>query len=97
MTREEKLEVIADILEVEEVEEDNVLEDFETWDSIAVLSVISVITEETGLFPHANEIKKFKTVSDIMKAIGDLCEKLYRYRCNFRNWGGLCQKTFRKR
>ena len=60
MTREEKLEVIADILEVEEVEEDNVLEDFETWDSIAVLSVISVITEETGLFPHANEIKKFK-------------------------------------
>ena len=71
MTREEKLEVIADILEVVEVEEDNVLEDFETWDSIAVLSVISVITEETGLFPHANEIKKFKTVSDIMKAIGD--------------------------
>ena len=71
MTREEKLEVIADILEGEEVEEDNVLEDFETWDSIAVLSVISVITEETGLFPHANEIKKFKTVSDIMKAIGD--------------------------
>ena len=71
MTREEKLEVIADILEVEEVEEDNVLEDVETWDSIAVLSVISVITEETGLFPHANEIKKFKTVSDIMKAIGD--------------------------
>ena len=71
MTREEKLEVIADILEVEEVEEDNVLEDFETWDSIAVLSVFSVITEETGLFPHANEIKKFKTVSDIMKAIGD--------------------------
>ena len=71
MTREEKLEVIADILEVEEVEEDNVLEDFETWDSIAVLSVISVITEETGLFPHANEINKFKTVSDIMKAIGD--------------------------
>ena len=70
MTREEKLEVIADILEVEEVEEDNVLEDFETWDSIAVLSVISVITEETGLFPHANEIKKFKTVSDLMKAIG---------------------------
>ena len=71
VSREEKLEVIADILEVEEVEEDNVLEDFETWDSIAVLSVISVITEETGLFPHANEIKKFKTVSDIMKAIGD--------------------------
>ena len=71
MTREEKLEVIADILEVEEVEEDNVLEDFETWDSIAVLSVISVIPEETGLVPHANEIKKFKTVSDIMKAIGD--------------------------
>lgn len=73
MTRQEKLETIADILEVdlEEITEESVLEEFETWDSIAVLSVISVITEETGLFPHADEIKKLKTVSDIMNVMGD--------------------------
>lgn len=72
MTREEKLEVIADILELQldEITEESVLEDFETWDSIAVLSVISVITEETGLFPHADDIKKMRTVSEIMVALG---------------------------
>lgn len=45
MTREEKLEIIADILEVDvdDVKEDMVLEDFETWDSVAVLSVIAMI------------------------------------------------------
>ena len=45
MTREEKLEIIADILEVDvdDVKEDMVLEDFETWDSVAVLSVIAMM------------------------------------------------------
>ena len=70
MTREEKLEAISDILE-EDIQEDRVLAEFDTWDSIAILSVVALISEETGEFPHANEIKKFKTVSDIMKAIGD--------------------------
>ena len=72
MTREEKLEVIADILEIEleEVQEDSKLQEFETWDSVAVLGVISVISEETGKFPHADEIRKFVTVLDIMEAIG---------------------------
>ena len=39
MTREEKTETIADILEIEleEVKEDAVLEEFDTWDSVAVL------------------------------------------------------------
>lgn len=72
MTRQEKLEVIADILELEpeEIHEESVLEEFETWDSVAVLSVISVINEETGRFPHADEIKQLKTVTDLMNAIG---------------------------
>ena len=50
MTREEKIEIIADILEVEpdEVQEDMVLEDFETWDSVAVLSVIAMMDEHFG-------------------------------------------------
>ena len=72
MTKEQKLEIIADILELEpeEIKEESVLEEFDTWDSVAVLSVISVISEETGRFPHADEIKKMKTVTDLMNAIG---------------------------
>ena len=69
MTREEKIELIADILEVEpdEVQEDMVLEDFETWDSVAVLSVIAMMDEHFGKYPHASEIRSYIKVGDLMK------------------------------
>lgn len=68
MTREEKLEIIADILEVEvdELNEDMLLEDFETWDSVAVLSVIAVMDEKFGKYPHASEIRQYIKVGDLM-------------------------------
>ena len=69
MTREEKIEIVADILEVEpdEVQEDMVLEDFETWDSVAVLSVIAMMDEHFGKYPHASEIRSYIKVGDLMK------------------------------
>ena len=69
MTREEKIEIIADILDVEpdEVQEDMVLEDFETWDSVAVLSVIAMMDEHFGKYPHASEIRSYIKVGDLMK------------------------------
>ena len=69
MSREEKIEIIADILEVEpdEVQEDMVLEDFETWDSVAVLSVIAMMDEHFGKYPHASEIRSYIKVGDLMK------------------------------
>lgn len=69
MTREEKLEIIAEILEVEadELAEDMVLEDFETWDSVAVLSVIAMMDEKFGKYPHASEIRGYIKVSDLME------------------------------
>ena len=70
MTREDKLEAISDILE-EDIQEDRVLAEFDTWDSIAILSVVALISEETGEFPRASEIKSFQTVSDIMNALGE--------------------------
>lgn len=71
MTREEKMETIADILELEEeeIKEDMVLDDIETWDSVAVLSVISVINEKFDRFPLAEEIRTYKTVRDLIDAL----------------------------
>lgn len=68
MTEEEKLESIADVLEMEidEISRETVLEECEAWDSIAILSVISIINEEFNRFPHADEIKSYKTVGDLM-------------------------------
>ena len=68
MTEEEKLESIADVLEMEtdERSRETILEECEAWDSIAILSVISIINEEFNRFPHADEIKAYKTVGDLM-------------------------------
>lgn len=70
MTREEKIETIADILEMDggSIKEDMVLEELETWDSVAVLSVISVINEKFDRYPTAEEISAYKTVQDLMDA-----------------------------
>lgn len=71
MTEQEKIEALADILEMDESEvtKDLVLDDCDTWDSIAVLSVISVINEKFNRFPHAEEIKQYRTVGDLMGAM----------------------------
>lgn len=67
----EKKELIADILEMDENEliMDAKLEDIETWDSVAVLSVIAVMNDKFNKFPHANEIKSYKTVGDLIEAM----------------------------
>lgn len=44
-----------------------VLEDFETWDSVAVLSVIAMMDEHFGKYPHASEIRSYIKVGDLMK------------------------------
>ncbi len=71
MSREEKLKILADILEVEvdELQEDMILDDFETWDSVAVLSVIAMMDEKFGKYPHASEIRQYKRVIDLMNGM----------------------------
>lgn len=68
MNEQEKIAAIADILEVEESEinKDTLLNDIETWDSVAVLSFISIMNDEFNKFPNAMEIRGYKTVGDLM-------------------------------
>ena len=71
MSEQEKIEALADILELEEEEitKDLLLSDCEAWDSVAVLSVISLMNEHFNKFPHADEITKYKTIGDLMEAM----------------------------
>ena len=72
MTREEKIQTIAEVVldvDEKEVKEDALLEDFETWDSVAVLSFIAVINEKFNRFPLAEEIREYKTVGELMDAL----------------------------
>jgi len=71
MTNREKLEELSDILEMEEGEltEETVLDDIETWDSLAVLSFISIMNDKFDKFPNATEIRAYKTIGDLMDAM----------------------------
>ena len=71
MTEQEKLIEIADVLEMEpeELTPELALCDLETWDSIAVLSVISIMNDKFNKFPNADEIRQYKTIGDLLDAM----------------------------
>ncbi len=71
MTEKEKLQAIADSVEMEpnEIRPETILADLENWDSVAVLSIIAVINEHFNRFPSAEEILTYKTVGDLMAAL----------------------------
>ena len=62
--------VIIHILQKEmdlgEFDRDTVLEEVETWDSVAVLSFIAFMNEKFDKIFHASEIAVCKTVGDLM-------------------------------
>ena len=65
MTEQEKMEELVDVLEMDlgEFDRDTVLEEVETWDSVAVLSFMN---EKFDKIFHASEIAVCKTVGDLM-------------------------------
>ena len=67
MTIEEKLELIADILDVdaEEIKPETEIASLE-WDSIATLSFIAMMDENFGKEVKGAEIKKFVTIQDAL-------------------------------
>ncbi len=71
MTEEEKMQCIADSVEMEidEITPQTILADLENWDSVAVLSIIAVINEKLNRFPSADEILGYQTVQDLMNAM----------------------------
>lgn len=71
MNEQEKIEIIAEILEVEpeEVVPEKNLEEYDTWDSVAILSVITIMNEKFDKFPSAKEVAKNETVRELMEFI----------------------------
>ena len=67
MTEQEKMEELVDVFEMDldEFNKDTLLEDMETWDSVAVLSFIALMDEKSGKQFHASEITACKKVSDL--------------------------------
>jgi len=62
---------IAELLEVDSVTDTDVLEDFESWDSLTILSIIAYIDESYNVTISASDLKETKTVGglkDLVKA-----------------------------
>ena len=64
-------EQLAELLEVDVVSDEQILEDFESWDSLTVLSIIALASENYNLVLRADEIREFKTVGNLVSKLKD--------------------------
>lgn len=69
MTNEEKIAVIAEIMELDEGElsESSVLADYEEWDSMTRLSIVAEAPKIFGKNIDATSLRTCKTIGDILK------------------------------
>ena len=59
-------EQLAELLEVDEVKDSDVLEDFVCWDSLTILSIIAWASENYGKTLLAKDVNEAKTVGGLL-------------------------------
>lgn len=71
MTKEEKLDLLADVLDMDasEIDENADLSSLENWDSMTKLSLIVCFDENFGKKITQSDFKSFVTVKDILAAM----------------------------
>jgi acyl carrier protein len=62
-------EQLAKILDTEEVKPEDVLKDFEAWDSLAILSVLAMADSTYGASIKAEEIRSVTTAADLANLV----------------------------
>lgn len=63
------LEQIAELLEVDVVNEADELKSFEAWDSLTILSIIAMANENYGVVLNAAEINGANTIAGLWSLI----------------------------
>ena len=58
-------EELREILEVDQVDPDQVLADFETWDSLAALSLVASVSANFGVTLSRGDLRQVTTVGDL--------------------------------
>lgn len=69
--KEELLNKIAEILEVDHININDNLKDFEGWDSLTALSIIALADSEYNKKLTNDLLKEFKTINDLVNFILD--------------------------
>jgi acyl carrier protein len=62
-------EKLAQILEVDEVKDDQVLESFECWDSLTVLSIIAAASKDYKKEINVDQIRESATIKGLIDLI----------------------------
>ena len=72
MDLEKKIELLADLFEVEpeEIVAEQKLDEFDAWDSMSKLSVIVLMDDECGKKLTGEQILQFHTLGDSMDFMG---------------------------
>ncbi len=65
MDKPEFYQRLAEILDIEEVKPENVLKEFEQWDSLSILSVLAMTDSKYGVTIRADEIRQAVTAADL--------------------------------
>lgn len=66
MDKKEKIKLLEEIMELEEgtLNEDSVLAEYDEWDSLTVISYMSLMDSKFHKNVSIEQIRKFETVSD---------------------------------
>ena len=72
MDTSKKLELLEDLFDMDEgtLEVSDELASLENWDSMAKLSLIVLMDDEFGKTLKSEEIKRFRTIQDILDYMG---------------------------
>jgi acyl carrier protein len=60
---------LAEILDIEQVKPEDTLEDFEQWDSLAVLSVLAMVDSKYDVTIAAKDIRAAVTAGDLARLV----------------------------
>lgn len=71
MSEQEKLTILEEIMELDEgtLAKDDLLENYDEWDSLTAISLIAIIDEKFGKTLTGNDIKSYKTVADVLSVM----------------------------
>ena len=62
-------ENLADLLEVDSVNDSDYFNSFDTWDSLTILSIIAYVDEDFGVSVSAQKLDEVETVGGLFKYI----------------------------
>lgn len=69
MDKPEFYQRLAEILDVEDVQPENVLKDFDGWDSLAILSVLAMADAKYSVSIKADEIRSVVSAQDLANLV----------------------------